>query len=284
MNENITIGKNKPIINGIAENKSVINGIGESKSVINGIAENKSTINEIVKNKKTYIIKPNGERIENNNFFLCEHTLVLKINGKKEFKISCTKDKLYELAIGRLFLEGWLKSEEDIIDIKIHKSCKNSEYEDNINTSSTLFDLKLGNKEKKPLTLKKIRETNWEKEWIFNLAKKFSDGMPLHKKTQGLHSCFLANENELIFSCEDISRHNAIDKTIGFSILNHIDLSKQIMYTSGRVPIDVCKKVILAGIPLLVSKAIATNDAIKLSKEYGLNLIYKAYPDQFQIS
>ncbi len=41
-----------------------------------------------------------------------------------------------------------------------------------------------------------------------------------------------------MFACEDIGRHNAFDKVIGYALRNQIDLRQCIVYSSGRIPVD----------------------------------------------
>lgn len=82
---------------------------------------------------------------------------------------------------------------------------------------------------------------------------------------------------------EDIGRHNALDKCIGYALLEQLDLSECILFTTGRVPTDMVQKVIAAGIPVLASKAVPTDQAIELAKKYHLNLICRAWPDRMEI-
>ena len=55
------------------------------------------------------------------------------------------------------------------------------------------------------------------------------------------------------------------------------------LFTTGRVPTDMVEKVIVAGVPVLISKAVPTENAVLLAGEYGLNLICRAWPDRFEI-
>ena len=82
---------------------------------------------------------------------------------------------------------------------------------------------------------------------------------------------------------EDIGRHNALDKCIGYALLEQLELSECILFTTGRVPTDMVQKVIAAGIPVLASKAVPTDQAIELAKKYRLNLICRAWPDRIEI-
>jgi len=82
---------------------------------------------------------------------------------------------------------------------------------------------------------------------------------------------------------EDIGRHNAFDKVVGWALLNGVDLAKCMLYTSGRVPSDMASKAIRAGIPILVSKSVATDQGVALARAYGLTLICEAKPMQFDL-
>lgn len=119
--------------------------------------------------------------------------------------------------------------------------------------------------------------------WLFSMADRMAEEMPLHEETWATHSCFLYQEGKLLFACEDIGRHNAVDKVIGFAILNKIELSRCAIYSSGRVPSDMTEKVIRAGIPVLVSKGVPTAEAVELAKKYHLTLICSARRDRMNL-
>ena len=74
-------------------------------------------------------------------------------------------------------------------------------------------------------------------------------------------------------SCEDIGRHNALDKAVGSMLLAGVPLSECVLYTSGRVPMDMVRKAIRAGVPALVSKTMPTVQSLELAQEYGLQLL-----------
>jgi FdhD protein len=131
--------------------------------------------------------------------------------------------------------------------------------------------------------LKPIPAAPWESEWIFNLANEFASGSRIHRATQGTHSCYLGVKGKVEFASEDIGRHNAMDKVIGRIMLEGIRRDECILYTTGRVPTDMVKKVVAAQIPVLVSKAVPTDAAVEMAKQYNLTLICKAWPDRYEI-
>jgi FdhD protein len=123
----------------------------------------------------------------------------------------------------------------------------------------------------------------WKPEWVFDLADHFASGTKIHKITRGTHGCYLSVRGEVVYVCEDIGRHNALDKAIGCIALRGYEKKDCILFTTGRVPTDMVKKVILSKIPVLVSKSTPTNEAVDLAKRYNLTLICNAWPDQYEI-
>ena len=131
------------------------------------------------------------------------------------------------------------------------------------------------------LPLQQIRPFEWKAEWIYALSRRFEEGMPIHSKTGATHSCFLMTGGEIVFTCEDIGRHNALDKAIGYALRQGIDLTKCIAFSSGRIPTDMAEKAIAAGIPLLATKSSVSDAAIELADEYGLTLLGKCRRREF---
>lgn len=227
----------------------------------------------IIEESFRIVIRSDGTQTVKNVALVREHSLKICVNGEHVSDIICSKDLLKELVVGSLYIGGYIQNKDDICDIIFDESSENV----NVILKRTDVDLKIDRK------LEKVASVEWKTEWIFNLAESFSKGLPIHSKTQGTHSCLLAKEDRIIFSCEDIGRHNIVDKAVGYALLNDISMKELILYISGRVPADMMRKVIYSGIPVLVSKAVPTADAVELAERYGVALIVKAYPDQIEI-
>ena len=110
-------------------------------------------------------------------------------------------------------------------------------------------------------------------EWVDALAAAMSAGLPLYQATHAVHSCFVLHEGRIFCACEDIGRHNALDKAVGSMLLAGVPLSECVLYTSGRVPMDMVRKAIRAGVPTLVSKTMPTVQSLELAAEYGLQFV-----------
>ncbi|WP_109529346.1 formate dehydrogenase accessory sulfurtransferase FdhD [Nocardia aurea] len=93
--------------------------------------------------------------------------------------------------------------------------------------------------------------------------------------TGGLHAAGLfTTGGELLALREDVGRHNATDKLIGWSLeQNRIPLRGTIMLVSGRVSFELAQKAVMAGIPILAAVSAPTSLAIDLAEDTGLTLI-----------
>ncbi|MBQ6583141.1 MAG: formate dehydrogenase accessory sulfurtransferase FdhD [Mogibacterium sp.] len=130
---------------------------------------------------------------------------------------------------------------------------------------------------------RRIVPLEWKQEWVYRCAARFAEDTPLHQRTSSTHSAFLMRDGAIIFEAEDIGRHNAIDKAVGYAMIHGIDLAACCLFTSGRVPVDVMEKVVRAGIPVLISKEVPTAQAVAMADEYGVTLIGKARPESFEL-
>jgi len=95
------------------------------------------------------------------------------------------------------------------------------------------------------------------------------------ERTGGLHAAGLFDETgRLLALREDIGRHNAVDKIVGWALQqDRLPLSHSILMVSGRGGFEIAQKALAAGVPVLASVSAPSSLAVKLARELGLTLI-----------
>jgi len=102
-------------------------------------------------------------------------------------------------------------------------------------------------------------------------------------RTGALHCAVLYYRGEVIFSANDIGRHNAVDKVIGHMVLNHLDPGECVIGCTGRMPQGMVSKAVNSGIPIIVSRAATTAAGVCLAERSGITLICFTRPPRFTV-
>ncbi len=94
-------------------------------------------------------------------------------------------------------------------------------------------------------------------------------------QTGGLHaSALFTMDGELIVAREDVGRHNALDKVLGFALQrNLLPLSQHILLVSGRVSFEIMQKALAGGIPVIAAISAPSSLAVDFARDSGQTLI-----------
>jgi FdhD protein len=115
----------------------------------------------------------------------------------------------------------------------------------------------------------------FDPEILCQLPQKLRAAQAVFGRTGGLHAAGLFDPGgELLVLREDIGRHNAVDKVIGWAFLEgRLPLSGHVLLVSGRGGFEIVQKALAAGIPLLASVSAPSSLAVQLAREFGMTLI-----------
>ena len=137
--------------------------------------------------------------------------------------------------------------------------------------------------------IKKEKTSNTEpkltKEIIIKSPSSLRQNQSEFSKTGGIHASGLfSSDGKLISLREDVGRHNALDKMIGYALnKNEIDPKNQFITCSGRLNFELVQKVLMTNIGLMIGVGAPTSLAIDLANKFDMTLIGFVKEDSFNI-
>ncbi len=216
-------------------------------------------------------------------FSQSEHEVVIEspyslwVNGRQILSVMTSPASLEDFVLGYLYTEGLIKNVDDIesfqiegqtirvlVTEKIHVRGRKKTILSGCGGDSSSFDITRLPKVQSDLIL--------DPSWLHEALKSVLDS-DLHQKTGGIHVVGLISRNNIIVKTEDIGRHNALDRVIGYALRTGADLSRTCVLISGRISSEMSRKCILAGIPIIASRGATTSLAIEMGNATNLTII-----------
>ncbi len=227
-----------------------------------------------------------GVRSDVEDLVVREAPLTIVLDNQELVTMLCSPIDLNHLAIGFLFSEGFLKSEEEIkkvvvddrkgiawVETKEGKGVDPGVLSKRLITSGcgrgasfySLADAQMGMKmESRFQMLAKD---------VLALVGQFQHGSELHRVTHGVHSAALCDAQKIVMFADDIGRHNAIDKVIGRCILTDLPADNHGLIFSGRISSEMLLKAARRGFPVVISVASPTNVAVRMANDMGMTVV-----------
>ena len=194
---------------------------------------------ETVMEKETILLRRirDGEIIDTKDEVALEHHLTIHLHSGAQVKVACTPTHVEELILGRRYLLDDLMQKEYPVQ--------------------------------PAATLDRVQT-----QLLFRVTEElFENPGDLFQSTGCAHSCALVTDGKIQCYMEDIGRHNALDKVIGYALKNGIPIGNSIVFSSGRISQDYLEKVIKAGFKIVVSRAAVTASAVALARREEITML-----------
>ncbi|QDO99954.1 formate dehydrogenase accessory sulfurtransferase FdhD [Thalassotalea sp. PS06] len=224
-----------------------------------------------------------------------EKPIALVYNGLTHAVMMLTPIELEYFAVGFSLTEGIIDDPADIFDIELITQVNGLEL--NIELNSRQFNrlkqrrrsltgvsgcglcgkesLDMVNIELPPLATEPLPSP----QLIEEILQKFSNAQILNKECGSVHACgFFDARGNPIHVSEDVGRHNAMDKLIGYLAVKNVEQRQGIVMASSRASYEMVQKCLQQKLSTLISVSAATSMAMELATQGNMNLIGFARP------
>lgn len=237
---------------------------------------------------------------DESDFLAAEEPLEIRVDGRNVAVVMRTPGEDEELAAGFLVTEGLIHDAAGIADISHVPHCPGAN-RDVLVSDSNALDVRLKNPASVDFdkltrhvftssscgicsksTIEAVRrqfppiedDCVMDAEVLFRLPQALSSVQHTFNRTGGLHACALFDlDGSLLVLREDVGRHNALDKVIGWALLkNQLPLSRRALLLSGRASFEMLQKSLAGGIPIVAAISAPSSLAVMFAQESGLTL------------
>jgi FdhD protein len=254
-------------------------------------------LNEPVVVSQVGKISKGAVKVSQDDWVAAEAPLEIRIAGKPATVLMRTPGQDEELVRGFFFSEGIISSADDILSIgslegvlnggsggvvavelaRSRRALGKALTEDRSFYSNASCGV-CGKKSIASLEVRgAIADTRFRvrRSVLGSLPDRLRDAQTTFAKTGGVHASGLfTSEGELVTLREDVGRHNALDKLIGWALsAGKIPLRDYILLVSGRVSYEIVQKAVAASIPFIAAVGAPSSLAIELSERFKLTLV-----------
>jgi len=225
------------------------------------------------------------------------HTIVetpvsLTVNGEFWTTFMCTPVHLEAMMVGFLFNEGVIDSMAEVADARICEHGDNvdvwlaheaSKPESWTRTSGCTGGVTAVTSIERPKPVSVLDEFDLSPGQVNHLVEMLFESQELYRDTGGVHTSALSDGDRVIFSAEDIGRHNTLDKIAGLCLMQNTWPQKRVLITTGRISSEMLQKAVRMGAKVIASRTSPSSMSIELAEAWGITLIGYARRNRFNL-
>ncbi len=236
--------------------------------------------------RRAVTVYQRGQMHQENDYVVNEIPLTVFLNDVELATLICSPGGYEELAAGFMLSEGLLKDTSEIMEITFNE-------EDGLlwlETNSPVPQIENFLKRQIASCCGKGRallyfvndasqlepvqsECRFSASQILRLISLLEEQSETFRLTGGVHSAALADSSGIIVMYEDIGRHNAVDKVLGYAFLNRLRTDDKCLLLSGRISSEILIKAARRGLPVVVSRSAPTRLALELADQFGVAVV-----------
>lgn len=210
-----------------------------------------------------------------------EVALSLYVNGQGVVTLMCSPIDQEALAVGFLYNEGVIRGLDDVRLVRANAT--------RLAVDVFLRDVEFSLPRRMILTSGCGGSTSYnslagmhpplesglvtEPSVVLARMRDLNNSARLYEQVRGVHTSILGTTEGLLFSAEDIGRHNTIDKLTGKALLAGVDTRDRILVTSGRISSEMLTKARGMGVPIVASRTAPTSIAVRLAQAWNICVV-----------
>ena len=213
-----------------------------------------------------------------------ERPLTIFLNSQEIVTSMTIGDYPEYLAVGFLRNQGMLHFDDDITGIDyddesetvVVRTARKTNYEEKLSRKTRTSGCAVGTvfgDIMEGLDNLTLSSTPLKTSWLYTLANQINQTPSLYLEAGAIHGTVLCEKDNPLVYMEDVGRHNAVDKIAGWMMLNSVEGSERMLYTTGRLTSEMVIKTASMGIPALASRSGFTAWGVDLARQVGLTLI-----------
>lgn len=225
---------------------------------------------------------------DDRDFLAAEEPLEIRVEGHSVAIVMRTPGEDRDLAAGFLVTEGLVRAAGDIVDIPrakcnvVNVRLRKPESMDlkkltrHLFTSSSCGICSKASIDAVRQQFPRVEDLcRVEPQVLLGLPQSLVSAQETFKRTGGLHACALFDlTGKLLVLREDVGRHNALDKVVGWALLgNRLPLRQKMVLLSGRASFEMMQKALAAGIPIVAAISAPSSLAAEFAQESGQTLV-----------